>query len=148
MTGALAIIALGPGLYSSNVVASNWHFIFFEKVCHQDPLRSYSLNGLSMAVCARCLGIYITVFAGMVLMPLNARWISSSRRVNIYILSAAIGLNALDVLSNALSLYSNTLNSRFILGAFFGFAVVMLINDEFFKRIKLSEDTYGREYTS
>ena len=148
ISGSLTVIAIGPGLFDLQDISSHWQYIFFEKVCHQDPVRSYSINGLSMAVCARCLGIYSSFFVGVVLMPLNARWVVASRRVNIYLLSTAIGINAFDVLLNALSVYSNSLFSRLVLGAFFGLTLAILINDEFFKINTQSEDKYGREYST
>ena len=40
-----------------------WGFSFF---CHQLPGRSFTLAGLPLAACHRCVGIYLGLFAGIV----------------------------------------------------------------------------------
>jgi hypothetical protein len=59
-----------------------------------------------------------------------------------------IGVNAIDIAGNAMGLWVNTLESRFILGSLFGLSIAMLITNEFFKTTTNSEDTYGTEYAS
>ena len=61
---------------------------FFAPVCHQNPVRSFHVMGKPLAVCARCSGIYIGFWLGVVVYPLFFRFkseISVSR--NILILS-------------------------------------------------------------
>ncbi len=50
-----------------------WIFLFFSKICHQIPERSFSCHGHSMAVCARCAGIYYGSFTGVILFPFFAK---------------------------------------------------------------------------
>ncbi len=47
--------AWGAGIYA----ALGW-------VCHQRPERSWQLAGKSLAVCVRCLGLYLGALAGVV----------------------------------------------------------------------------------
>ena len=42
---------------------------FFHSACHQLPQRSFSFNGQSLAVCHRCLGLYLGFWVGLVLLP-------------------------------------------------------------------------------
>jgi len=54
-------------LNSGYVLAGAGLRIFFAAACHQDPARSFSLFGLPLAVCARCLGIYGGAVTGFLL---------------------------------------------------------------------------------
>jgi len=49
-------------------------------VCHQRPERSFHIHGRQLAVCARCLGLYVSALVGGVLaLALGVASISSSR---------------------------------------------------------------------
>jgi len=41
--------------------------MFFAAVCHQDPARSFALSSIPIAVCARCLGIYMGAVVGLLI---------------------------------------------------------------------------------
>lgn len=148
IAGSLVVIGLGPGLFSYAGIDTSWQYIFFEKLCHQDPIRSYSINQISMAVCARCLGIYVAFFAGLILLPfinvilgLNKKWKTS-------FVILAIALNGVDIGANALQFWQNTTESRLLLGIVFGFSIAVLIGNEFIKKNTKSEDTYGTEFAT
>src|ERR1700761_8410929 len=58
---------------------------FFSSLCHQNPDRSFLIRGVPVAVCARCLGIYLGVVAGMLLpcKPATAmRWLAIALALN------------------------------------------------------------------
>jgi uncharacterized membrane protein len=40
---------------------------FFAAICHQNPLRSWSLAGAALPVCIRCISIYTGFFVALVL---------------------------------------------------------------------------------
>ena len=46
---------------------------FFHQVCHQMPERSFHAFGHPLAVCHRCLGLYVGGLAGLVIFPLFPR---------------------------------------------------------------------------
>jgi uncharacterized membrane protein len=144
----LVIIALGPGLFGFQVHESRWQHIFFEFLCHQDPERSYSIAGVSMAVCSRSLGIYSAFALGIIGSPLFERVLSISKMTRLRIVIGAIAINTIDFLGNAIGFWVNSLDSRFILGTLFGLSIAILINQEFFKSNIISEDTYGTEFTA
>ncbi len=60
----LAILALAlaplaaPLLAASHPLAALLIRSFFSRLCHQDPARSFVVEGSPVAVCVRCLGIY------------------------------------------------------------------------------------------
>ncbi|HET6216369.1 MAG TPA: DUF2085 domain-containing protein [Acidobacteriaceae bacterium] len=90
---------------------------FFSRLCHQDPSRSFVVDGSPVAVCVRCLGIYWGVAAGMVLRMKRAR----------SLLAMAMLLNVLDVASSALHLHGNLPLTRFLLGLLLGVGVGALL---------------------
>jgi len=47
--------------------------LFFAPICHQMENRSFSLGDVTLAVCARCTGIYLGFLAGVLTMPLIRR---------------------------------------------------------------------------
>ncbi len=43
--------------------------LFFAPICHQIPERSFQLSGHSLAVCARCTGLYAGMVVGLLFYP-------------------------------------------------------------------------------
>ncbi len=67
----LAGIFLAPWLAARGASgAARFVYAVFAPVCHQIAERCYHLNGHPLAVCGRCLGIYIGFAAGLVVYPL------------------------------------------------------------------------------
>jgi uncharacterized membrane protein len=42
-------------------------YVFFSTICHQDPLRSWTLSGKALPVCVRCSCIYLGFLLGALL---------------------------------------------------------------------------------
>jgi uncharacterized membrane protein len=85
---------------------------FFSGLCHQDPARSFMLEGSPAAVCVRCLGIY----CGAALAPLLRAVQAPARRI----LATALLLNLLDVATANLHWHGNLPLMRFLLGVLLG----------------------------
>ncbi len=67
----LALIVLAPWLAShGQTQASRFIYAVFAPICHQIPGRCFHLDGLPLAVCGRCLGIYAGFAAGLLAYPL------------------------------------------------------------------------------
>ncbi|MGN8224950.1 DUF2085 domain-containing protein [Gracilimonas sp. BCB1] len=129
----LFLAALGPGLFeTSATTVTSWQFAVFDVLCHQDPFRSFSISGIQMAVCARCLGIYAALLMGWILLPVYAYLEKGKSKIEKGWLIAAILLNLADVLGNYFGLWTNTLISRFILGALLGLPLAFILVHEFF----------------
>ena len=126
-----AVVSLGPAVLASAAVmtpylaASGYTlfaaaiFWFFSPVCHQDPARSFWLFGAPVAVCARCLGIYLGAAAGA--------WIPAPRRMVLSGLALFAALNLADVLMEAAAWHGNWKLTRFVLGAALGLAAGSLV---------------------
>ncbi len=92
----------------------------FALVCHQRPERSFWIFGAPVAVCARCLGIYLGAAIGLLL--------RMSRRMALRLLIGAAALNLLDVATEFAGLHGNWLGTRFVLGLALGAAAGLLIS--------------------
>lgn len=136
----LLVIALGPGLFGNpSIPYASWQFTAFHVLCHQDPLRSFTLNGSQMAVCARCIGIYGSFFMGVIIMPFLGLIKKLKFRYYFRFLIGTITLNLIDVLGNLFEFWTNTNESRFVFGVLFGLGAAVLLTNEFFNKLN-SED--------
>ena len=91
----------------------------FALVCHQQPERSFFLFGGSVAVCARCLGIYVGASAGLL--------VRVSRQVARRSLIAAAAFNVVDGFWEFAGMYGNWSGTRFALGIALGMAGATLV---------------------
>lgn len=140
----LLIVGLGPGLFhQSDLGGFSWQHLVFDLVCHQKPERSFAINGESMAVCSRCLGIYGGFAIIVLLMPLIPRFFTVINSLLLKLIVISIVVNLLDVIANQFSIWSNTLHSRLLLGASFGIFLALYLTNEFFKQIGKTEKSYG-----
>jgi uncharacterized membrane protein len=92
----------------------------FALVCHQRRERSWWIFGGSVAVCARCLGIYLGAAIGLLL--------RTSRTIALRLLMAAAAINVLDAASELAGLHGNWLGMRFALGLALGASGGLLIS--------------------
>ena len=91
----------------------------FALVCHQRPERSFVVSGAPVAVCARCLGIYIGAAIGLLL--------RTSRQLALRSLIVAAAINLIDAMAEFAGLHGNWMLVRFGLGMMLGAAGAMLI---------------------
>ena len=85
---------------------------FFSRLCHQDPTRSFLIDGSPVAVCVRCLGIY----CGAALAALIPAGRASAGKL----LAAGFLLNVADVATGMLHWHGNVPAARFGLGLLLG----------------------------
>ncbi len=91
----------------------------FALVCHQQPERSFVLFGGSVAVCARCLGIYLGAALGLLL--------RAPRTIAGRLFVTAVSGSLIDWIAEAAGLHGNWMLARFALGAALGIAAAMLV---------------------
>src|SRR5580704_17885965 len=102
-----------PLLAATHPVAALLIRNFFSRLCHQDPSRSFMLEGSPVAVCVRCLGIYWgAALAGILCLQKAPR-----------LLGLAMLLNGLDVVTGLLHWHGNLPLVRFLLGLLLGIGV-------------------------
>ena len=118
---ALAVLAVAAPYLLTHGGAGAWFVLErgFALVCHQRPERSFVLFGAPVAVCARCLGIYLGAAIGLLL--------RTSRRIALGLLLLAAALNVADVVAELGGLHGNWMLLRFALGVLLGAAGTLLI---------------------
>jgi len=92
----------------------------FALVCHQRLERSFWMFGGAVAVCSRCLGIYLGAAIGLLL--------RTSRVLAVRVLMAVAALNLLDAASELAGLHGNWLGVRFALGFVLGAGGALLVS--------------------
>lgn len=92
----------------------------FAPLCHQLPERSFIINGVPLAVGHRCLGIYLGLTAGAVVMPLLWTRRSELRRHSPLILLVLLAVLGLDWVGPLLGGWFNSVGSRLMTGIVFG----------------------------
>lgn len=112
----LVILAILPPFVSSSLAGVITKA--FAPVCHQLADRSFHVDGVSLAVCHRCLGAYVGLFAGSLLYLFVAREPKSLRPLTLLLVAALPGV--VDWSGDVLGLWVNTPVSRVLTGAFFG----------------------------
>ena len=87
--------------------------------CHQQPDRSFVLFGGTVAVCARCLGVYTGAAIGLLFkLPRELAW---------KLFVSAVAINGLDWLAEVEGLHNNWMLLRFVLGILLATAGAMLV---------------------
>jgi uncharacterized membrane protein len=92
----------------------------FALVCHQRPERSFWIFGGTVAVCSRCLGIYLGAALGLVF--------RTSRTIALRLLLAASAVNLFDAGTEFTGLHGNWLAVRFALGLAVGASAALLVS--------------------
>jgi uncharacterized membrane protein len=135
MLAGLALIwiaSLGNGWRGVQADYTNWNYRAFYGICHADPQRSFHINDVPMAVNSRCFGVFSGLLITWFFIPLLTK-ITAKKNWPAQLLGVAALLQIIDVMGNILHLWINTLESRFILGALLGIAVVLALSDQFYQ---------------
>jgi uncharacterized membrane protein len=129
--------AIVPAMFATVAIATPWLFSHspplgfalqrgFSLVCHQNPDRSFLLFSGTIAVCTRCLGIYLGAAVGSLLRV--------SQRLALRCLVAAVMFNLVDWLAELSGLHGNWMLARFALGMALGIAGAMLVAASLYPR--------------
>ncbi|HMS65982.1 MAG TPA: DUF2085 domain-containing protein [Ignavibacteria bacterium] len=106
------LLADSGGIYSK---MSDFIYIFFSKVCHQESNRSFHFSDHILGVCSRCVWIYIGFFAGILVYPLKYR-LNNTNSPNLMFLIAVSFILFLDVILDLTGILKNSFLSRSITG--------------------------------
>ncbi len=129
----MLVLSLGGGLWGAEQSIGHWTGKLFEKVCHQNPMRSFTFYGTPMAVNSRCFGIFLGLWSGWLLIPFFV-WSSFKKDWTNWFLLLAVMLQIFDYMGNHL-LWENNNASRAVLGLILGVAIAIFLSD-LFKRKK------------
>lgn len=103
-----------------STLSSLLHYTY-GRVCHQIDARSFHIDGYSLAVCARCSGIYLGYFLGLMVYPIKNS-LSRTELPHRFWLIAALVPVAVDVAGGYLGVFENTLATRLLTGLIAGAA--------------------------
>lgn len=143
------LTALGGGLSGeSGTWFQQWQHKAFAGLCHQDPQRSFWLNGSPMAVCTRCLGIYSGFTFLWILFPLHADIAGAIKGNGKKILTGIILLNIIDIGGSNLGFWENTLSSRYLMGVLIGMFAAFILARGFIGTPQSKKEKYGTVRTS
>jgi uncharacterized membrane protein len=119
----------------------------YARVCHQNDLLSFHVEGEKFGVCIRCSAIYFGSLASLLALLLS----SGLRKLHVrhhWLMSAALVPMLLDVGFNDIGLHLSTTATRLITGAFFGsvmpWFVVPLFIEAFFQ-LQQKKNNQSRE---
>lgn len=122
-TGAIILwlgaIIWAPYLRSHSSPWQGFVYAVFSPVCHQIESRSFFLFGQPLAVCSRCLGIYIGCLAGIGLYPL----LRGFGRIQLPRTDVFISLSfpiVIDTVGNFAGLWNTVNLARFATGLLWG----------------------------
>ncbi len=108
----------------------------FAIICHQQPERSFSLFGGTVAVCSRCFGIYLGAAFGLLF------W--TPRALALRLLTIATALNLLDAATELAGLHGNWLGVRFALGLILGATGALLVSSS--SRFSLIDSNHSLQF--
>lgn len=138
----LGAVFVAPYLESQSSSYSRLIYAIFSPTCHQIPSRCLTLYGHPLAVCTRCLGIYIGFFLGTCLYP-AFRGLSSKVLPKAKILIFMSVPIVIDTAANVLSIWSSPHGIRLPTGIIWGtvlpFYFIPGIAD-IFKKVELSDE--------
>lgn len=138
----LGAIFVAPYLESQSSSCSRLIYTIFSPTCHQIPSRCLTLYGYPLAVCTRCLGIYIGFFCGTCLYPL-LRGLPSELLPKAKILVIMSVPIVIDTAANVLSIWSSPHWLRLVTGIIWGailpFYFIPGVTD-IFKKVELSDE--------
>ena len=92
----------------------------FSEICHQIPVRSPHIQGVQLAVCDRCFGMYAALAAAPFLALSLRPWNSWIQRQAKFLVAASLIVPATDWSSDIVGLWTSTPWSRALTGAVFG----------------------------
>ena len=122
-----SLILLAPLLASfEHRLSSGIIYLFFSKICHQIPERSFFIFGKQLAVCSRCTGLYFGFLLGTVLYPLIFKLERMPTPSPKYLLLACIPIG-IDIFIRTFHIADNTFASRLITGLILGATTLLFI---------------------
>lgn len=131
----ILLIFLAPILAVSDGITgkfSDFIYIFFSGVCHQDIERSFHVSGHILGVCSRCVMVYIGFFIGVLVYPFIYK-LNNSDQPNLLLLFFFTFLLFLDVFLDMTDILKNTFFSRSVTGFLIGLVLPFYLIPGFVK---------------
>lgn len=139
LTWCLLIVGAPYLAHLNLVLPSGFIYLFFSKICHQNPERSFFIWGKQFAVCARCTGLYFGFLTGSLIFLIfkDFKNLVPPRR---YLFFIALIPITIDLSLTVLKIWQNTFLTRFVTGAILGSTVALFVIPGI---LKIREENYG-----
>lgn len=138
-TATVLIVALSPPLLSSKWRAAVMHA--FSPVCHQIPTRSPILGDVQVAICDRCVGIYLGLVIGVAAAGVMHQLWQAMGRYDRYMLLGSLLTMGVDWIGPILGLWHNGAISRGLTGLMFGVVAASFVADRLLWRSRKRDET-------
>jgi uncharacterized membrane protein len=102
--------------------SSEFIYGLFSRTCHQIDSRSFHIAGFKLAVCSRCVSVYLSFFIGCLVYPMIKK-LDNKILPSLWFLMIPFALLMLDVGLDLLDILENTFISRSITGGLMGFVL-------------------------
>lgn len=112
----LTAIVLAPLVADGGIRGAAVLYTIFSPHCHQIPERCFHIAGHPLAVCARCLGVYLGFFLGALIYP----WRRRDALPSLAALAVFSLPMALDVAGNLFQFWTSPLGLRLAAGGVWG----------------------------
>lgn len=122
MTSGIGLVIVALAMFPPFVSPGVRNVIMdaFSAVCHQLPARSPHVQGIQLAACDRCMGIYFGIPLAAVLFSVLARLLRPVRDRAPRLLMVSLVPMGLDWGLDAVGILTNTPGSRWMTGLVFG----------------------------
>ncbi len=112
----------------------------FSPVCHQMTVRSPHLGGVQLALCDRCVGIYLGLVIGVATVGWGQPLWRSLGTYGRYVLLGSLVPMGVDWIGPILGLWGNGVVSRATTGMIFGVIAASFVTDRMLRRIVQTEN--------
>jgi uncharacterized membrane protein len=134
--GTVAIVVLAA---SPPFLPASWRpvlYAAFSPACHQLPTRSPHVDGIALAVCDRCAGIYLGLVAGVVAAALLRSVWRGLGAAGRYVLLGALLPLGIDWIAGWIGLWQGTPFTRAGTGFLFGTVAASFVVHSLFARLE------------
>ena len=129
VTLLFAAVAWSPPFFHSSILEwhESWQRMLFSRVCHQQLDRTFAVQGIPLAVCSRCIGIYSVLPVALVIFSFFSTVlnIAKSYIVTLFVLASLIVI--VDGAANLFQLWQSSDLIRVLTGVFWGLATALLL---------------------
>lgn len=128
--GLIAAAVSAPILNNLNYPDGEGLYRILANICHQDFFRSFSISGHPCGLCARCLGGYTGMLAGLLIVNLQ-KTLQIIRMLVLYCIGSTALLFAI---LDALVKFGDSNVYRFVSGSVggFGFGLMLMVGTTFY----------------
>ncbi len=108
---------------------TSWQKELFSFACHQDTSRSFILNGVPLAVCTRCTGIYSGFFISLATFSVFSPFVKSRNHyiIRIFIIMSIVLVS--DGFANLFDIWQTSNVTRSFIGLVWGISVGTVLVD-------------------